>query len=328
MPWDERKWDGQRQALIRADSEQRNIFFDPVLRDPHFWLRQEVEYPSHKPGSNPVEGLFKKRSLQVRLIAAEPKLENYAYRATFHSGSKQYDLAIRDAFEAGQRAGVWVDPFSWPADPASLISNQAGLPQEHYELAIRWEKSRGEPRVAMRIWVSFPRVSTASGDTPTLSPSCETRKSRVSQPKSPGWSSPALPRPQYRCTVLPRWPTPTPSHPHTHRDEFPRFCVRCAIKSSANQPARQQVFGGGHGNRAKTRRSKTSGRGAGGFRRPAGKEIPFYSEAAELITGKKPSGARADEPTVRTESTSPPTHAALVVGSVTVKVAPLPGPSL
>ncbi len=104
MPWDERKWEAQRQAVAKAvPPGDADIHLCPAIRDPYFWLRQEID---EFLGAN-------KDSLPLidRLIAAEPTWENFVARAKVRNSTKHHHLAIQDALDAIRLAGVFIDPF-------------------------------------------------------------------------------------------------------------------------------------------------------------------------------------------------------------------------
>jgi serine/threonine protein kinase len=279
VPWDERKWMAQKQALVGADSEQRSTFFDPVLRDAQFWLRREIEEldpgATNRGPDNPA--LLKVRPLLERLVTAEPTWENYADLAFFYYRTEQYALASRAILDATQRAGVVVDTFHHFPNLAWDIGKQAGLPREHYELAIRWQRAARAEAPPGTVPMCLYRLGRYADALAELR--IEEEKdfpARVARMVLTGASWSAIPL--HDVAAL-RHPDNQP--PALTEMNCPGLRAMCHHKLG------QPVLASKYLARAAVEQKREDERKASAFQPPR-EYIPFYREAAELITGTTP----------------------------------------
>jgi serine/threonine protein kinase len=124
---DEETWKRNREALLRRPKPPGEFPFPGAFAaDDLYWLRKELD-------STPVKD---QRPLHDRLVAAEPTWQNYARRAGHFLAVGDFPAAIRDARKV-REFGEYLSTL--PGDQAAeAIAYRAGLPKEHYELALAW----------------------------------------------------------------------------------------------------------------------------------------------------------------------------------------------
>jgi tetratricopeptide (TPR) repeat protein len=136
VKWDEPTWERKRQELASiARPVGAFPFPGNVAQDPLYWLRNEIRAVGRTPEAIP---------LLDRLIAAEPKWENYLFRGELFSELGKHGLCARDMVEATRLAGprFWrwsgkqvVPDFAW------RIAHSSSLLQEDYEEALSLVKA-------------------------------------------------------------------------------------------------------------------------------------------------------------------------------------------
>jgi tetratricopeptide (TPR) repeat protein len=268
LPWDERKWELNRQALARTLSGiSSDVWLSPVACDTLFWLREEIAASGNDFGTIPPKSL----PLLDRLVASEPTWENYTTRANCRNSAGQYYLAIQDALEANRLAGVLIDPFSSQWNWYTGL--QSGLNREHYELALRWEEAwRAAGNLNRRL--EFPLVLYRLG---RYAESLDVLREEEEKdfPVQIGrtlLTTTTAPLHRLVASAFPKNQAPT-----LRVNTFTALRAMCHDK--LGQPDLALLFLGV----ANQQRREDEKRGEGQ------RIIPLYREAVELITGKMPS---------------------------------------
>jgi hypothetical protein len=149
---DEATWERERLELARRlDMSPNAQSLRSAVRDPHYWLRQEINS-----SSAPLP-------LLDRLVAAEPTWPNYAQRAAAHEKERHWNLAIRDELEAARLAGdrYWLGGSRITGyDVAFRVVQTPDQPREQYESALKWVNARIQADVEQGIWRSAGSVGS------------------------------------------------------------------------------------------------------------------------------------------------------------------------
>jgi serine/threonine protein kinase len=276
VPWDEGTWEENRKVLHQASPAGEFEYYLRPVRDPLYWLRGEIDVR---------EDVRAKLPLLDRLIRLEPRWENFARRAATHNDQNNH-LAIRDALEAGRLAGVLVDPFPPTDQPSWKIVLQAGLPGEHYQLALRWEEARRQVRRSETWWEDGTGTYTTAA--------ALYRLGRYADALAWVWSQEQKTFPaQVGRSVLTSAASavsafhglsaffqPDNRLPMKDGSLLSALQAMCYHKLGQPELARSYLDEAAAQQKAEDKKGENV--------MPARREIPFYREAAKLITGKPP----------------------------------------